>query len=103
MVKRAAVKKVVKMPQSKTVASTGGTRVLGPIKAGEGPNEGISPGSIAVDMAISCCYTLPSNGILNCVTDISGRSVVRKNISHVRCTEEKDRMSGTLGRPGRSQ
>lgn len=101
MVKRAAVKKVVKMPQSKTVASMGGKRVLGPVKPGIGPNEGIPPGSGAVDMAISYCYTLP-NGTLNCELDISRRSVVRKNVSHFRYTEEKDGISGPLVRPGTS-
>lgn len=102
MVKRAAVKKVVKMPQSKTVASMGGKRVLGPVKPGTGPDESIPPGSAVVDIAISSCYTLP-NDILSCEMDVSRRSVVRKIISLFSCTEEKDRTSGPLVRSVRSQ
>ena len=51
VIKRAAVKDVVKIPQSKTVASMDGKRVFGRLEPDSWPNELISAGSIAVDMA----------------------------------------------------
>ena len=53
MVKRAAVNRVVEKPQSKTVASMGGNRVLGLVKPGRGADEGVPRGSILVDMAFA--------------------------------------------------
>ena len=51
MVKRAAVNRVVKMLQSKTVARIDGKRVLGLVKPGKGPTEGSAPGSAVADIA----------------------------------------------------
>ena len=51
VVKRAAVNRVVRMLQSKTVARTDGKRVLGLVKPGRGSTKGSPPGPAVADIA----------------------------------------------------